>query len=61
MSKYTFPTIGKGVYGPAKLKDKMVKQVGFEPTKPEGNGVTARPNTPTLALLHETLDYSTRT
>jgi hypothetical protein len=30
----------------------LVGDVGFEPTKPEGNGVTARPNTPTLAITH---------
>lgn len=25
-------------------------KVGFEPTKPEGNGFTGRPNSPSLAL-----------
>jgi hypothetical protein len=30
---------------------KLVKVVGFEPTKPLGNGVTARHNTPALSYL----------
>lgn len=28
----------------------MVGEVGIEPTKPEGNGFTVRPSSPTLAL-----------
>lgn len=28
----------------------FVRQVGFEPTKPFGNGFTVRPTTPTEAL-----------
>lgn len=32
------------------LADIVVGVVGFEPTQPEGNGFTVRPNSPTLQL-----------
>ena len=34
----------------------LVKQVGFEPTTPEGNGVTARRRNQSRHLLHNFLN-----
>ena len=37
---------------PTELSWYMVGGVGIEPTEPEGNGVTDRPSSPTLAPAH---------
>lgn len=37
---------------PTELSWCMVGGVGIEPTEPEGNGVTDRPSSPTLAPSH---------
>ena len=34
------------------LQHSLMGKVGFEPTEPEGNGFTGRPNSPSLALTH---------
>lgn len=38
----------------------MVKVVGFEPTKPKGNGFTVHRNTPTLPHRHIYLEQVVR-